>query len=87
MLGLAGRKDTQLLREVSFAVARLAVVAAVPAAAAVDTVEIVEQVGSELLEMVLAVEPPGRCLVVGVFDTVDQKVNTDSGEVESQLVD
>ena len=101
-LGLAGRKGTQLMRGVLFEAAlrvavevapaevtaeAIAAVAAVVVAVAADTEEIVAQVGMGLPEMVLVVGPLATCLVVGVFDIVDQKVNTDSGGAGPQLVD
>lgn len=60
---------------------------AAAAAAAVDTEKIVARVGVGLPEMVLVVEPPGTCLVVGGFDIVDQKANTDSGKAGPLPVD
>lgn len=64
------------------------VAVAVAAAVAADTEKIVARVEMGLPEMVvLVVEPPGTCLAVGVFDIVDQKVNTDSGGSGAWLVD
>lgn len=103
LLGWVGMEDTPLMRGVLFEVALRVVVAVevapaevnveaivvvAVAAVAADTEKIVAQVEMRLLEMVvLAVEPLGTCLVVGGFDIVDQKVNTDSGGAGSWLVD
>lgn len=84
ILGLAGMEDTQLMRGVSFEVAlRVVDPAEAIAAAAADTEKIVAQVWEGLFEMVLVVESPGTCLVVGGFGIVDQKAYTDSGGAET----
>lgn len=101
LLDLAGMEDTQLRRGVLFDLAMRVVVEVVPAGAiaaavaavagavavAADTEKIAAPVGEGSPEKVLVVEPPGTCLVVGVFDIVDQKVNTDSGGSGPWLVD
>lgn len=66
--------------EVEPAVTIAAAAAAVAVAVAADTEKIAAHVEMGLLEMVLVVEPQ-----VGVFDIVDQKINTGSGGAGPQL--
>ena len=88
LVGLVeGMKGKHLLKRASFEAAEEAGPAVEAIAAAADTAKTVEQVGLVLLESVLAGEARGTCLVVVVFDTVGQEVNTDSGEAGPQLGD